>query len=201
MPAQSQTEEMQPLLRESDEHVMLRLRASDKSALDLLFSRYSRLVWTIGYRILRDRGEAEEVVQESFLYLFRKANLFDPAKGRARAWIIQVAVHRALNRRSYLAARRFYSCTHFDSWAEILCGETDLDREIGATVDRAQLRKALHELPDRQRRTVESFFFDGLELKEIGELYDEPIGNVRHHYYRGLERLRKNSLIRKLRIK
>lgn len=199
MPDEALTEDSPTLQSESDEELMARLQARDKGALDLLFSRYSRLMYSIGQRILRDHGEAEELVQEAFFYVFQRSALFDSSKGSARAWITQVAVHRALSRREYLASRRFYTGTNFDSLADTLCGDTDLDREIAAKLDRVRLRNAFQELPEKQRQTLELFFFDGLNLTEISERFNEPLGNVRHHYYRGLERLRKSSFVKKLR--
>src|SRR5580704_5014716 len=101
MPAQAATEEARPVrqeLPESDEEIMARLQARERGALDALFDRYSRLVFSIGNRVLRDHGEAEELVQEAFLYIYQRAALFDPSKGRALAWIVQAAFHRALNR-------------------------------------------------------------------------------------------------------
>ena len=77
-------------------------------------------------------------------------------------------------------------------------GETDLDRETGSKLDRVRLEKAFAELPERQRRTLELFYFEGMELKEIAEELNEPLGNVRHYYYRGLERLRKSAFVQEL---
>src|SRR5258708_6739695 len=115
----------------SDEDLMERLRAQDSNALDSLFRRYARLVMSIAFRALRDHGEAEDAVQETFLYLYRKAALFDAEKGSAKAWIIQVAFHRALDKKSYLARRGFYFGTEIDSADDTLLGNTDLDREVG----------------------------------------------------------------------
>ena len=78
-------------------------------------------------------------------------------------------------------------------------GGTDLDREIGSKLNRAQLRKAFKELPDVQRVTLELFYFESLDLREISEKLNEPLGNTRHHFYRGLERLRKSAFVQKLR--
>jgi RNA polymerase sigma-70 factor (ECF subfamily) len=78
-------------------------------------------------------------------------------------------------------------------------GATDLDREIGSKLNRAQLQKAFAELPDVQRVTLELFYFEGLDLREISEKLSEPLGNTRHHFYRGLERLRKSAFVQKLR--
>src|ERR1700694_1924020 len=69
----------------SDEDLMLRLRVQDSEALDALFRRYARLVMSIALRTLRDHGEAEDIVQETFLFLYRKAALFDGKKGSAKA--------------------------------------------------------------------------------------------------------------------
>jgi RNA polymerase sigma-70 factor (ECF subfamily) len=185
----------------TDEDLMARLQSNDSTALDLLFERYCSLVLGIALRILKDHGEAENVVQETFLYLYKKARLYDVTKGSARSWIVQVAFHRAFDQRKHLRRRGFFLGTDIDSLDDTLLGETDLDREIGSTLDRAQLKKAFAELPEMQRRTLELHFFEGLQPREIAERLEEPVGNIRHHYYRGLERLRKNSLVQRLREK
>jgi RNA polymerase sigma-70 factor (ECF subfamily) len=182
----------------SDEEVMARLHANDSNALNLLFDRYSRLVLRIALRILHDYGEAEDVVQEAFFHVFQQTKLFDPSKGSAKAWIVQIAFHRALDRKSYLDRRGFYLRSDIGCLDDTLSGKTDLDREIGAKLNRVQLEKAFEELPEMQRRTLELFYFEGLELREIIEKLNEPLGNVRHHLYRGLERLRKSAFVQRL---
>ena len=184
-----------------DEELMGRLQANETTALDLLFDRYSRLVLGIALRVLRDYGEAEDVVQEVFFHVFQKAALFDPLKGSAKGWIVQIAYHRALDKRAQLGRRGFYLGTEIKSLDDTLLGETDLDREIGAKLNRVQLEKAFEELPEMQRRTLELFYFEGLELREIAEKLNEPLENVRHHYYRGLAKLRKSAFVKKLREK
>jgi RNA polymerase sigma-70 factor (ECF subfamily) len=178
---------------------MARLRVREANALEILFDRYSRLVLGIALRTLKDYGEAEEALQDTFLYLYQKAALFDPLKGSAKAWIVRVAFHRALDRKSHLSRGRFYGGTEIDRVDDTLLGTTDLDREISAKLDRAQLERAFAQLPEAQRRTLEMYYFEGMELREIAGKRNEPLGNVRHHYYRGLERLRKSAFIGKLR--
>jgi RNA polymerase sigma-70 factor, ECF subfamily len=183
----------------SDEALMVQVQANDPASLELLFDRYSRLVLTIARGIVRDSGEAEDVVQEVFFYLYRKAALFDGSKGSVKNWILQIGLHRALDRKAHLARRGFYAGTEISSVDDILLGETDLEREIGAKLDHAQLGKAFQLLPELQRLTLELFYFEGLELREISEKLGEPLGNTRHHFYRGLERLRKNAFVQSLR--
>ena len=181
-----------------DDELMIQVKANDSNALQVLFARYSRLVLSIAVRILRDFGEAEGIVQESFFDVFQKAILFDPLKGTVKAWIIQIAFHKALDKKSYLDRRGFYGAVDISSLDNTLLGETDLDREVGAKLDRGQIDKALEGLPEVQRRTLELFYFEGLGLREISGKLNESIGNVRHHFYRGLERLRKSVFVQRL---
>jgi RNA polymerase sigma-70 factor (ECF subfamily) len=183
---------------QSDEEAMARLQAQDSNALNLLFDRYAHLVLSIALRILRDYGEAEEIVQDVFFYMYRKSALFDPLRGSAKAWIVQIAFHRALDRKAHLSRRGFYLGTDIDPLHDTLLDHTDVEREIGAEMNRLHLEKAFEELPEVQRRTLDLFYFQGLELREISERLNEPLGNVRHHFYRGLEKLRKSALVRRL---
>lgn len=183
---------------QSDEDAMSRLQAQDSTALNCLFDRYAHLVLSIALRILRDYGEAEEIVQDVFFYVYRKATLFEPSRGSAKAWIVQIAFHRALDRKAHLARRGFYVGTDIDPLHDTLLDHTDVEREIGAEMNRLHLERAFEELPEVQRRTLDLFYFQGLELREISERLNVPLGNVRHHFYRGLEKLRKSAFVRKM---
>ncbi len=178
---------------------MVGLQVKDAEALDLLFGRYSRLVFAIALRILNDRSEAEDVVQEVFFSLYQKALLYDSAKGTAKGWIVQVAFSRARDRRAHLSRRGFYSGTDVESLQDTLIGLTDVEHEVGTRLDFSQLRCAFEDLTTIQRQTLELFYFEELDLREISERLREPFGNVRHHFYRGLERLRKSPAVKRLR--
>jgi len=183
----------------SDEELMAGLQAKDAKALDQLFGRHARLVFAIALRILNDRSEAEDVVQEVFFSLYQKALLYDPAKGSAKGWVVQIAFSRARDRRAHLLRRGFYSGTDVETLHDTLVGQTDVEHEVGVRLDYLQLRCAFEELTPAQRRTLELFYFEGLDLREISERLREPFGNVRHHFYRALERLRKSPAVKRLR--
>lgn len=192
-----------PELRErqipSNEEVMYRLQSNDTGALEILFERYARLVFRIARGVVRDSGEAEDVVQEAFFHVYKNSRRFDRSKGSVKNWILQIALHRALDRKAHLARRGFYLGTDINSLDDTLLGGTDLDREISAKLNRVQLEKAFEELPDIQRMTLELFYFEGLDLREISKMFNEPLGNTRHHFYRGLERLRRSAFVQRLR--
>jgi len=196
--AVSQTVEAPDL---SDEKLVALLRNENPEALDMLFSRHSRMVYSIALRILRDTGEAEEIVQECFLYVFRKAFTFVPSRGSVKVWIVQVAYSRARDRKAHLSRRGFYLRTDIeaDGLDGALIGNTDVEREIGAKVDFNRLQYAFEDLTEIQRKTLKLFYFEDMDLREISECLKEPLGNVRHHFYRGLERLRKSAIAERLR--
>jgi RNA polymerase sigma-70 factor (ECF subfamily) len=179
----------------SDEQLMARMQSSDPAALGTLFDRYGRLVMSIALRTLRDHGEAEDTVQEVFLYLYRKATLFDPQKGSAKGWILQLAFHRALDRKLFLARRGFYIDSQLSSSEGILPVSAHPHHERAEKLDRSALERALVELSDIQRETLKLFYFEGMNLHEIASRFDCTLSNVRHYYYRALERLRKSAFI------
>jgi RNA polymerase sigma-70 factor (ECF subfamily) len=185
----------------TDEELMMRLQADDTTALEILFHRYARLVFRIARSVVRDGGEAEDVVQDAFFHVYRKSKLFDSAKGKAKNWILQIALHRSLDRKAHLIRRGFYLGTDIGSLDDTLLGDTDLEREVGSRMNGAELKKAFQELPPAQRQTLELFYFEGLDLREISQKINQPLGNTRHYFYRGLERLRKSSFVQDLREK
>ena len=178
----------------TDEDLLLRTEAGDASAAAVLFDRHSDLIFTIGLRVLRDRGEAEDLVQEVFLGLVKKVRGFDPGKGSGRTWIIQIAYRRAFDRRAYLTRRSFYGGTDLERMQNTLEGRGGLEAQVLDVLTGEQLHAAFDELNEKQRVTLELYFFEGLDLREISERLTESLENTRHHYYRGLERLRKNAI-------
>jgi RNA polymerase sigma-70 factor, ECF subfamily len=174
----------------ADEILMERVQAGDKNALAALYDRYCRLILSVGLRILRDAGEAQELVQEVFLYIFQKSESFDPGKSSLRSWAVQIAYSRALNRREYLALRRFYDCCQIDEVLQSASSDFSPE-EMGQVAEiRALLESALEKLTTLQRTTIEMFFLEGYSLAEISGKLNETLGNTRHHYYRALEKLR-----------
>jgi RNA polymerase sigma-70 factor (ECF subfamily) len=174
----------------SDEELLELVRHRNEAALLTLFQRYNRLTFAIGCRILRDPGEAEDLVQEVFLRLHSRENTFDASKGSARTWLVQMVYRRAFDRRAYLHRRHFYHGTDEAAYANAVSGAKSLETDVVERLTAQQLRAAFSELTDNQRATLEQYFFEGLKLGEIAERSGEDLKNVRHHYYRGLERLR-----------
>jgi RNA polymerase sigma-70 factor (ECF subfamily) len=189
----------------SDELLLKQVGDGAKEALAVLFRRHARAVRNVAYRVLRNEAEADDLVQEVFLFIFRRASLFDAAQGAARSWIFHVAYHRAFDRRRYLTSRRFYSGHELEETTfrlvdvreELPFHEQSMEGILGKQLtERFNAR-----LTPEQRETIQLFFFEGYALKEIAQRTGRSLVNVRNHYYRGLDRLRKYVLPEKLRSK
>jgi RNA polymerase sigma-70 factor, ECF subfamily len=179
-------------LTESDEALMARVCLGDQEALAPLFRRYARVVRNIAYRVLRDESEAEDILQEVFLRVHAKCKTFDSSRGVLRSWILQVTFREALCRRRYLNSRHFYINVDLDE-ALPACqkeGANSTDA-INAAVGKGGLSKAFDALSEDQRQTLSLFFFEGYTLSEIATKLDQTRGRVKHHYVRGLNRLRR----------
>lgn len=189
----------------SDEDLLAQVRDGAREALGALFRRHARAVRSVAYRILRDEAEADDLVQEVFLFIFRKAALYDAASGRAGTWIIHVAYHRAFDRRRYLNSRRFYTSHELkDAGPGLADPRTPAafeEHSLEGILGKASMAKFNAHLTPEQRETIQLFFFEGYALKEIAERTGRSLVNVRSHYYRGLERLRRYVLPEKPRSK
>jgi len=177
--------------REQSDEVLLRLTSEgSKEALSALFRRHAHQIWNIGRRILRDSAEAEDLVQEVFLYLYRRSALYDSSKGSARSWLIQIAYTQAFLRR-----RKLKSLGMYETPREETCNsdpsEVTYDRTVEAVFGRNRWKAILDDLTDDQEQVLRLHFFEGYTFAEIAEKLGQSYANVRNHHYRGLEKLRK----------
>lgn len=178
------------LQERSDEELMKLLQAGCQDALGVLFDRYYRLVFRTASGILRDRAEAQDVMQDVFLEIYRDAAKFDPARGKFRTWLLQYAYHRSLNRRKYLSTRGFYEAPEIhDRIVEM----PDAMQRNGLTIRdwSSSIQTAMRQLKPKEREAIELVCYEGLLLREIAESLRDTLPNVRNHYYRGLKKLRR----------
>ncbi len=178
------------LQKRSDEELMRVLQAGSQDALAVLFERYYRLVFHTAVGIVRDRSEAEDVMQDVFLEIYRDAAKFDPRRGKLRTWLLQYAYHRSLNRRKYLATRGFYERPETRDRA--LEPFQPVQQRHGLTTHdwTTSIHKGLRQLNPKERQAIELVCYQGLLLREIAESLRDSLPNVRNHYYRGLKKLR-----------
>src|SRR5438552_7100656 len=158
-----------------------------QDALTTLFGRYHRLVFHVALRIVRDPGEAEDVVQTVFLSIFRAVTNFDRRKGLVRVWLLQYAYHRALHRKRHLTANQFYRWEELAAAMEVGAARAYLGdaRENVRLVD-----QLLQRLKPRQRSVMELTYYEGLTAEEVSRRLNESVHVVRHDLQRCISKLR-----------
>ena len=177
----------------ADESLIAQVCNGDRESLALLFHRYARIVRGVAFRVLRDPSEADDLVQDVFILIHRLCRTFDSSKASAQFWILQMTYRRAISRRRYLNSRHFYTQLELDDEsfqvAEPRSGHCkDPNDPILAELD---LQKMLGTLSEDQQKTLRLHFIEGYTLDEIAKMLGQSKGNIRHHSFRGLERLRK----------
>jgi RNA polymerase sigma-70 factor, ECF subfamily len=187
----------------SDEELLGQICQGNSDALATLFRRYAALVRGLAYRVLRNAAEADDMLQDVFLLVHRLCGTFDSSKGSARFWILQMTYRRAISRRRYLTSRHFYTHVDLDEAAdrlrEVSATSGGFDDPVNHGLDRQEaLQSWGTKLSESQRKTLHLFFFEGFTFEEIAARLGQTVGNARNHYYRGLEKLRKQISAGKL---
>jgi RNA polymerase sigma-70 factor, ECF subfamily len=183
--------EYRALQGSSDEQLMIHLQAGYHDALAIIVDRYQRLVWSVAKRIVHDGGEAEDVVQIVFLELFKKVDLFDPGRGTLKVWLLQLAYTKSINRRYHLQRRQFYDQAEVNEQEVALFVRQVASPFRLSTGETSRLiREVLATLKPDQRTAVELISFEGLTFEELATRTSETVSNAKHHYYRGMMKLR-----------
>jgi RNA polymerase sigma-70 factor (ECF subfamily) len=187
----------QNLVAMEDEHLAQELQRENHEALAVLVDRYQRLVFTIAFRIVRDIGEAEDLVQVVFLEIFRKVRLFDPAKGTFKVWLLRYAYTRSMNRRDQLEHRRFYTSVELDEAGPLAIPSQNL-RDGSLTSQEATrfVQQALDTLNPNQRKAIDLIALEGMTLEEAAITMGHSLAATRNYYYRGIMALRSFSASR-----
>lgn len=157
------------------------------SCYEILFARYWKLVFTIAWKILRQKTDAEDIVQDVFLTIYLQRDRYDSTRGSVKTWIGQFAHFKALLRRRYLQTREQRNLDDFSEF------ESELLRfgsSHGVLERAAFVEECLAALNPRQRRTVELVHFDGYTLLETSAVLKQSLANTRNLYYRGMKTLR-----------
>lgn len=173
---------------ESTESLLLRVGRREVDALDALYARLGRLAFSVAYRVLNDQEAAEDVVQEAFLSVWRRAESYQPERASARTWLLTVVRYRAIDVARARAARPYASS--LDDALALAGPDGDPADDALGRIDAEGVRAAVLNLPTDQRTTVELAFFGGLSYPEIAVRMGAPLGTVKSRMRLALERLR-----------
>jgi len=177
----------------TDHSLLQRIAARDPDALAELYDHHSRLLFGLILRIVRDRGDAEEILQEAFVRVWTRAETYDMRMGGPLPWIVRVARNCALDR---LRARRVRAAVHapaIDMAAVEAAPATGIQTPEAAVLDaerRRTLTDALAGLPAEQRQLIEAAFFEGYTHSELAQHFELPLGTVKTRIRAGMIAMR-----------
>jgi len=174
---------------DTDRALVARIEGRDADALAALYDRHAARLMGLAHRILGDTGEAEEVLQEVFLYVWRSASSFDASRGTVLAWLLVVTRSRAIDR---VRSRRPMSRAVRQDLDEIsnTPAAQDVEADSATRQWESLCRSAIADLPADQRRVLELAYFGGLTHQEIAEETSTPLGTVKTRARLGLMKLR-----------
>jgi RNA polymerase sigma-70 factor, ECF subfamily len=169
-------------------YLIQRVAKQDREAFSQLYDRCSSLVFSLIMRMVKVRSDAEDLLQEVFVQVWRQAANYSPERGSPEAWIINIARSRAIDKiRSIRRMEKNFVLTDDPARAE---SSENLESSAAESETRVAMSSALANLPDAQRKVLELAYFDGLTQTEIAERLAEPLGTVKTRIRAGLQRLR-----------
>jgi RNA polymerase sigma-70 factor (ECF subfamily) len=160
----------------------------DRHAFSQLYDRFSTLVFTLAMRMLKARSDAEDLLQEVFVQVWRQAQNYRAERGSPEAWIIDIARGRAIDKiRSIPRTGRSFVLTDDSARTE---SSENVESSVAQSEVRMAMNSALANLPQAQRKVMELAYLDGLTQTEIAERLSEPLGTVKTKMRSGIQRLR-----------
>ncbi|MBO1804271.1 sigma-70 family RNA polymerase sigma factor [Leucobacter ruminantium] len=171
------------------DEALSRAADGDERAFAALYDMMSGRVFGLIIRVVVDRSQSEEVLQEVFLEAWQSAPSFDADRGRARSWLLTIAHRRAVDRvRSSQASKRRDLAVGIRDLAESRPG---VDAEVELLIDGGRAIRCLDGLPEPQRRAIVLAYFGGYSQREISVLLDAPLGTIKTRIRDGLTRLKR----------
>ena len=176
----------------SDEALLKEIAGGAVWAMDSLYERYSRMLYSVAYRMVADHQIAEDLLQDAFLAVWRRSTTYSPQTGAARSWLISILHHRTID---HLRRMRRRSGIVEAPLEELELDETtafpDVWDEAWRSIKSSQVRAALMKIPTEQRLVIELAYFQGWTHAEIAEGTEIPLGTVKARMRLGLHHLKR----------
>jgi len=169
-------------------NLIQKVASQDRDAFSQLYDRFSSLVFTLAMRMLKARSDAEDLLQEVFVQIWRQAQSYSVQRGSPEAWIVNIARSRAIDKiRSIRRMEKSFVLTDDPARAE---SSDNVESSAAESEARMAMNSALANLPETQRKVLELAYFDGLTQTEIANRLAEPLGTIKTRMRSGIQRLR-----------
>lgn len=165
----------------SDQILIKRISNKDPSALSEFYDIYSRYLFTIIFNVLRDKAEAEDLLQEVFLQIWNKIDSYDESLGNPLAWITRITRNRSIDRLRSKSFKNRSTETDIERFFDLSddSGSDDPDTDLILSQERSEIKNALRSLNKNQRDLIEFAYFKGFSQSELADHFNIPLGTVK----------------------
>lgn len=165
--------------------LLTRISEKDVQALSVLYKAYSGMLMGVILAVLKDKGESEDILQESFLAIWNKASMYQPHLGKATSWMVTIAKNKAYDR-----YRKLMRQNEGISALRETVHDKPLVSQVESIPDNELLKEGFNELNDDQREAIELVYYQGYTQQEVAKKIDAPLGTVKARIRRGLLKLK-----------
>jgi len=176
--------------RLADEELMPWIGRKDPEAFEVFYDRHGGAAFSLAYRILGERGAAEDCIQEAFISIWRSGGKFDPTRGSVRSWTLSIVRNRAIDVLRSKAGKAPKMTFDDDEIIESRPSEELTEEEAMRNETATEVRGALSQLPDDQSKVIQLAYFGGFSQSEIARMLNVPLGTVKGRMRLGLEKIR-----------
>ncbi len=173
-----------------DPELLELVKEKNRDALEALYARYGNAIYSLSMHMLRSPQAAEEVTQDTFFNVWRRASSYKPGRGSFKSWLFSIGHHRAID--EIRRRKRDTNVVQYDTDIEARAADdtTDPVRYTASRFEIGRIKNALMELRPEQRSVVELAYFGGLTHSEISRKLDQPLGTVKTRMRLALKKLR-----------
>jgi RNA polymerase sigma-70 factor, ECF subfamily len=175
-----------------DDQLVYQMSQGNVEALDVLYDRYARAVFSFAVRIVHDGRIAEEVLQEAFMRSWQQSGRFELNRGNYASWLLSITHNLAID--EVRKSQRRPQKADLVDISDVLRGEVDTSADVEEAAEASELRNvirtAMKSLPEAQRRTIELAYFEGLSQREIAAFLNEPLGTIKTRMRLGMQKLK-----------
>lgn len=179
---------------------MRAVAADNSQAVELLYERHSKAVFSFAYRMLSDRDHAEELMQEVFLRAWRRSNRYAETRGTLISWLLSITHNMAIDeiRKTQRRPQKAQSKEPELLMSSLQSAEEPVEQQAIVTTNRDVIRSVLAEIPENQRVVLELGYFRGLTQREISEKLDVPLGTIKTRMRLAIKKLQESENIQAL---
>jgi len=174
-------------IAQTDVDLLANIARRDEASLAALYDRYHLLAFSVALRVVNDRGRAEDVVQDAFLAVWRKAASYTEGRGSVKTWLASIVRNRAID---IIRARRESDSDDEAALLALADPRPAVAEQVTASLDRELIHNAVRELPPHQRRAIAMAYFEGRSHSEISDVTGLPLGTVKSRIRLAMHRLR-----------